>query len=152
MNIFRINLWVIFFTFSFPCLFFAGTPIVLSILYFIFFLLFFLQISREVSENINFRSKVECIVLLAIYASYPLSNFIEKEIIFNETSKQIFSIIYFGIFIDLSNTTTKFLFENKKSQLTFFKRIVVFFCLLVPPIGIYYLSALYRKRTPLLQV
>jgi hypothetical protein len=85
-------------------------------------------------------------MLLGIYASYPVLSAMGKEIIFTENSKQLFSIVYFFIFIDLSISITKFMFEKSKSDITFLKRVIIFFCLLVPPIGIYYLSVLYKRK------
>lgn len=146
MNIFEINQWILLVFFTLPSLFFSEEPAVLSILFFLFFLLylfFLLNKGNEKAGQVRLRNKIECIFLLLLYSSYFISVLIGREITLNGNSKAIFSIIYFLIYIDLAVNLSKLL--SSSSNQSFRRIVVIFFCLLVPPLGIYYLRYLYFK-------
>lgn len=149
MSIFKTNVWILLFSFTLPCLFFSEEPVVVSIYFFLFFLIYFSflaknKIQKGISVPTLLRNKIECIFLLIIYSSYPISLLIGQEIIFNENLKTIFSIVYFTIIIDLAVNLSKLLLNSNKSNF-FKKRVLIFLCLLIPPLGIYYLRYLYNQ-------
>jgi hypothetical protein len=151
MSIFKINVWVLLFAFTLPCLFLSEEPIVISIYFFLFFLFYLSFLAKNefrngISTKNLMRNKVECFLLLVIYLSYPVSFLFGKEIIFNQNVKTIFSIVYFAIFIDLAGSISKMLLFNSNESNHFKKRVLIFFCLLIPPLGIYYLRFLYNQR------
>ena len=151
MSIFKINVWILLLSFTLPCLFFSEEPIVVSIYFFLFFLIYLLsflaknEIQKGISVPTLLRNKIECIVLLIIYSSYPLSFLFGKEIVFNQNLKTIFSIVYFAIIIDLAFNLSKLLLLNSNNSSSFKKRLLIFLCLLIPPLGIYYLRYLYNQ-------
>jgi heme/copper-type cytochrome/quinol oxidase subunit 4 len=148
MNIFKIKLWILLIFFTIPCLIFSEEPIVVSIFFFLFYLLylpFLSNIESKDKRHVLVRNKIECFILLVIYSSYPISVLIGKEIRLSENFKIIFSFIYFAILIDLAINLSTFLLTNTNRSKSVGKVIIIFFCLLVPPLGIYYLRHLYYK-------
>lgn len=147
MNIFKIKPWVWLFLFTLPSLFFSENPYILSGLLFAFFLLYFflLRTITVVDDNksILLRNRIECLILLAIYAFYPVSLIVNKGVYFNDWERMAFSLIYFGIFIDLSFGYTKLFLRDGIHLKSIGWRIIIFLCLLIPPLGIYYLRYLY---------
>jgi hypothetical protein len=148
MNIFKINQWVLLIFFTLPSLFFSEEPVVVSILFFLFFLLylsFLLNEGNEKAGQVMLRNKIECVFLLLFYSGYFISVLIGREIQLNENLKAIFSIIYFLVFIDLALNLSKLLLNGSNQSASFGRIVVIFFCLLIPPLGIYYLRYLYSK-------
>lgn len=146
MNIFKINPWIFLMFFTLPCLFFFEEPLIVSILFFLFFLLFLFFLSEEEyieAGQVALRNKIECIVLLLIYGSYPIFKLFGKEILFSENLKTIFSILYFFIFIDLANNLSNLLLRY--AHKTILKKILIFLSLLLPFFGVYYLRYLYLQ-------
>ena len=148
MHIFRINIWWMLLVFTLPALLFSQNPYIISILYFIFFALYFFQLSKinKSKKGILLRNKLECILLLIIFRVYPLSILFDKQISLSESLKTIFSILYFLIFIDLSFGFISYFLANKKEYHSVGKRVLIFLCLLVPPLGFYYLRFLYNNQ------
>lgn len=149
MNIFKINTWILLFFFTVPCLFLSETPYVISGLYFIFFLLYFFQLTsikaNGDTKNILRRNKVECGFLLLLYFVYSAFLIFTNNIFTNKGIRFLLSITYIGIFIDLSIGFTRLFLKNADQYQAIPGRIIIFFCMLVPPLGIYYLSHLYDK-------
>ena len=123
-----------------------------SILFFTFFLSYFFCLSTIKSESqaikkVLSRNKIDVVILFSQYGIYFISLIINKHIFFNEILKSLFSILYFIILADLSFGFIKLFGGNK---------VIIFLCMLVPPLGIYYLQFLYneslaentRKSTP----
>ncbi len=148
MNIFKINPWLLLFLFTLPCLFFSEQPAVPSALYFLFFLAytsFLLKRDNEETGYVRLRNKIECVLLLILYAIGTIWIYIGKNVTLSAGFKSIFSIAYFVIFIDLAICLSNLFLKRSGQPIPTGKIIIIFFCLLVPPIGIYYLRILYSK-------
>lgn len=149
MNIFRINPWAILIFFTLPALILSENPYVVSILFFCFFLLyiFLLNAVQPGSEDkgILLRNRLECFALLGMYSIYPIAAILNKQVYLDETTKSIFSLIYFAVFIDLSLGFTRFFLKGANYPINFGNRVIIFLCMLVPPLGIFYLRYLYNR-------
>ena len=150
MNIFKLSPWILLLFFTLPGLVFSEFPVVVSVIFFLFFLSYFFFLSNqkiEKNRNEPLRNKIECVFLLIVYASYFISILIGREIQFGQTQKIIFRIVYLTIFIDLAINLSKLLAKKNNSSISISKIILIFFCLLVPPLGVYYLRSLYLKSS-----
>jgi hypothetical protein len=149
MNVFRINSWVIFVFFTLPALFFSENPYVISVLFFCFFLLYFFLLNTIEAANEDrgtlLRNRLECFALLGIYIIYPVAIIMSKQVYLDDTTRTIFSLIYFGIFIDLSLGFTRLFLKGANRPINFGRRVIIFLCMLVPPLGVFYLRYLYNR-------
>lgn len=147
MNLFKINPWILCTFFTVPSLFLSEEPVFFSGFHFVFFLMlfiFFVNYKNSRGEAIKLRSKLECLGLLSIFLIYPIEYLIGK-IDFGKPVLPFFGVIYFLVIFDLAISLSAFWDTQSKKPTLSKTAFYIFFSLLVPPLGIYYLRKVYLR-------
>lgn len=147
MNFFRLNNWIYLLFYTIPCVFLSQITNVVLVVYLLFWITYLLflfnrKIINQSFQNVFLRNKIECVFLIAIFIS-ELCN-LSGNLYLLSLVKNLYSILYFIIIIDISYGFRKYVLHAQPNVINKITVVLIFFCFVVPPLGIYYLKKLYK--------
>jgi cytochrome bd-type quinol oxidase subunit 2 len=146
-KLFNISSWWALVFFTLPCLFFSQVPAVIAFLYFSFYVLLFLYLKNvgSTASKHTARARIGSIFLGLFFLTGGLMFVFGLNTNNFKYWRPLISILYFLVSLDIAVFLSRLWLNSESRSVGMI--FLMFLSLLVPPLGFYYLRALYRKST-----